>query len=71
MRSYTIPPRPVFSSFKLLNYKDDRVRAGKNAGVCDSAAARSQIVDSKDGEMSEWLKEHAWKTNPARLTETH
>jgi hypothetical protein len=22
---------------------------------------RSQVVDSKDGEMSEWLKEHAWK----------
>jgi hypothetical protein len=21
----------------------------------------SQVVDSKDGEMSEWLKEHAWK----------
>ena len=21
--------------------------------------------------MSEWLKEHAWKTNPARLTERH
>ena len=22
-----------------------------------------------NGEMSEWLKEHAWKTNPATLTE--
>ena len=22
---------------------------------------RLQVVDSKDGEMSEWLKEHAWK----------
>jgi hypothetical protein len=22
---------------------------------------RSQVVDFKDGEMSEWLKEHAWK----------
>ena len=21
-----------------------------------------QVYDSKDGEMSEWLKEHAWKT---------
>jgi len=21
--------------------------------------------------MSEWLKEHAWKTNPATLTEEH
>ena len=24
-----------------------------------------------NGEMSEWLKEHAWKTTPARLTERH
>src|SRR5437879_2416549 len=24
-------------------------------------AGRSQTVDSKYGEMSEWLKEHAWK----------
>jgi hypothetical protein len=28
-------------------------------------AARSQIVDFKDGEMSDWLKEHAWKLIPA------
>jgi hypothetical protein len=30
---------------------------------------RSQTVDSKDGEMSEWLKEHAWKAKRARDTD--
>ena len=28
----------------------------------------SNIVDP-NGEMSEWLKEHAWKTTPPTLTE--
>jgi len=51
-------------------YKHDRVRAGENADVCDNLLqTASQIVDFKDGEMSEWLKEHAWKTTPATLTE--
>ena len=26
-----------------------------------SVEAPLQAIDSKDGEMSEWLKEHAWK----------
>jgi hypothetical protein len=30
---------------------------------------RSQVLDFKDGEMSEWLKEHAWKPNRASNTE--
>jgi len=35
---------------------------GKGAGVCDkSAAGRSQTVDFKDGEMSEWLSASAAK----------
>jgi hypothetical protein len=34
-------------------------------GYLDSVA----VADSKDGEMSEWLKEHARKTNPPTLTE--
>ena len=29
-----------------------------------------QTVDSKDRQMSEWLKAHAWKANPARLTKS-
>ena len=27
--------------------------------------------DSKDGEMSEWLKEHAWKLNPLARADAH
>jgi hypothetical protein len=30
---------------------------------------RSQTVDSKDGEMFEWLKEHAWKAILVSRTE--
>ena len=31
--------------------------------MCDNLLHdRSQVVDSKDGEMSEWLKEHAWES---------
>jgi hypothetical protein len=30
---------------------------------------RPQTVDSKDGEMSEWFKEHAWKAKRASSTE--
>ena len=29
------------------------------------------VIDSDHGEMPEWLKEHAWKTNPATLTERY
>ena len=41
------------------------------AGVCDNQVLpdRSQTVDSKSGEMSEWLKEHAWKAIPASCIE--
>jgi len=35
------------------------------------ACGRLQVYDSKDGEMSEWLKEHAWKANLATPTEQH
>src|SRR5580765_3978990 len=40
-----------------------RLRNGSEvAGVCDNhRQGRSQTVDSRHGEMSEWLKEHAWK----------
>ena len=37
--------------------------------VCDKLSRTAQTVDFKYGEMSEWLKEHAWKTTPATLTE--
>jgi hypothetical protein len=29
------------------------------------------FVDSKDGEMSEWLKEHAWKLIPLARADAH
>jgi hypothetical protein len=34
-------------------------------------AVGSQVIDSKDGEMSEWLKEHAWKAKWPTVTEQH
>jgi hypothetical protein len=44
----------------------------EHGGVCDNPCTTArQVIDSQDGEMSEWLKEHAWKANPARLTEQH
>jgi hypothetical protein len=39
-----------------------RPRLMKNP-LQESLSDRSQIVDSKDGEMSEWLKEHVCKTS--------
>jgi hypothetical protein len=30
-----------------------------------------QVIDSKDGEMSEWLKAHAWKLIPAARADAH
>jgi len=49
-------------------------RDGKGPGESAACAiifltGRSQVVDSKYGEMSEWLKEHAWKTIPASCIE--
>ena len=37
------------------------------AGVCDNhcQTARKSLI--LNGEMSEWLKEHAWKAIPATL----
>ena len=52
--------------------KPDRRRQFDALGVCDNQGPdRSQTVDSKDGEMSEWLKEHAWKANPESPTERY
>jgi hypothetical protein len=40
--------------------------------TCDNLLSdRSQIVDSKCGEMSEWLKEHAWKLVPLARADAH
>ena len=54
-----LPLRPR----QTAEYKLDRANGGTDADVCDNLAQSvSQLVDSEDGEMSEWLKEHAWKT---------
>jgi hypothetical protein len=50
--------------------KRDREGTSTPPGVCDNQVLdRSQTLDSKDGEMSEWLKEHAWKTISASCIE--
>jgi hypothetical protein len=42
----------------------------REAQFCDILIATcSQVVDSKHGEMAEWLKAHAWKTIPASCIE--
>jgi hypothetical protein len=41
---------------------------GTTAAVFLLPLVRHKIAQIK-GEMSEWLKEHAWKANPATLTE--
>jgi len=42
------------------------MREGRLCAVLFQAARKSLILH---GDMSEWLKEHAWKTNPASCTE--
>jgi hypothetical protein len=39
------------------------------AGVCDNHCATARKLLILNGEMSEWLKEHAWKAIRATLTE--
>ena len=55
---------------KLLNRIGIEEEYSAAASVCDNQVLdRSQIVESKDGEMSEWLKEHAWKAKRASATQ--
>jgi hypothetical protein len=56
----------------MADYKGDQVFARNGPRrVRESDLDRSQVVDSKDGEMSEWLKEHAWKLIPAARADAH
>jgi hypothetical protein len=55
---------------KPLNANKFEERVQRTAACAIISADRSQVLDSKDGEMSEWLKEHAWKTNQATLTKS-
>ena len=54
--------RSIVAPTKSLNTSEMAGRCLDLNGVCNNHVPdRSQTVDSKDGEMSEWLKEHAWK----------
>jgi hypothetical protein len=67
--------RVQFVGAKSLNTDGIELDARMVNSVCDNQwRNRSQVVDSKDGEMSEWLKEHAWKLTPdarADATKSH
>ena len=62
-KSDTISSIHVFSMrFKLLNRNVIDDSTVDTVDVCNNQVLdRSQTLDFKDGEMSEWLKEHAWK----------
>jgi hypothetical protein len=49
----------------------DRAAMRFEGGFCGTLfwTARKSLI--LNGEMSEWLKEHAWKAISARLTERH
>jgi hypothetical protein len=59
----------VLSRGKLLKTRHLYSEATIVDGVCDNlfSAARKLLI--LNGEMSEWLKEHAWKTIPATPNE--
>jgi hypothetical protein len=44
------------------------MRDGRFCATLFRTVRKSLILN---GEMSEWLKEHAWKANPESLTERH
>jgi hypothetical protein len=46
-RSATNSDARVLRWLQVPEYKDDRVGAGENGGVCDNRGSRSQVVDSK------------------------
>ena len=54
--------RSIWAGLQVAEYKRHRGTVGFEGEFCDTVLlAEPQTVDSKDGEMSEWLKEHAWK----------
>ena len=54
---------------ETAEYKSLREAGRFEGGFCDTlfGTARKSLI--LNGEMSEWLMEHAWKTNPATLIE--
>ena len=53
--------RTVRARFKPLNRNVIEERPSRRPAYAIIVARPLANVDSKDGEMSEWLKEHAWK----------
>ena len=71
-RSDTIRAATRGSSLANCWFERRSTRVRHRCCVCDNQLlGRSQAVDSKDGEMSEWLKEPAWKTKPAAPSSAH
>ena len=59
--------RPQTAEMKLIG---ERLRNSRS--LWDNLVPdRSQTVDSKSGEMSEWSKEHAWKLIPFARADAH
>jgi hypothetical protein len=52
-----IPPRRLY----LNAHKCRETLEGLTQFGVSPVESQLQVIDSKDGEMSEWLKEHAWK----------
>ena len=46
-----------------------RAQSGAQSGCRLESASRKRLI--LNGEMSEWLKEHAWKAKRANITEQH
>jgi hypothetical protein len=65
-------PMRESAAAKALNANEIELDTRIITGVCDkSVRSSSQVVDSKVGEMSEWLKEHAWKLIPLARADAH
>jgi hypothetical protein len=61
-----------FSLLQVAEFKRDRVGAGKGRRrVRNLSQTACNLLILKDGEMSEWFKEHAWKAKRATDTEPH
>ena len=60
---------PVLARCKSLKPHGFDFKGAIAHGVCDNLSPTARKLLILNGEMSEWLKEHAWKTNPATLTE--
>src|SRR6476646_1891789 len=65
------PRTSVSRRRQTAEFKQSRGTAWEFAGVCDTLlqTARKSLI--LNGEMSEWLKEHAWKLIPSARADAH